>query len=38
MQAYAEAGTNLTRIAELLTFAEKMQDRAPSHRAYGNLR
>ena len=38
MLAYAEAGTNLTRIAELLTFAEKMQDRDPSHRSYGNLR
>jgi len=38
MLAYAEANTNLTRIAELLTIAEKMQDRDPGHRSYGNFR
>lgn len=38
MLAYAEAQTNLTRIAELLTFAEGMQDRSPTHRACGNFR
>ena len=38
MLAYAEAHTNVTRIAELLTVAEKMQDRNPSHRGYGNFR
>lgn len=38
MLAYAEARTNLTRVAELLTRAEQMQNRAPAHRAYGNFR
>ncbi len=38
MLAYGEVRTNVTRIAELLTFAEKMQDRDPSHRGYGNFR
>jgi len=38
MLAYAEAHTNVTRIAELLTVAEKMQDRDPSHRSCGNFR
>ena len=38
MLAYAEAHTNVTRIAELLTVAEKMQDRDPGHRACGNFR
>lgn len=38
MLAYAEARTNLTRVAELLTRAEGMQNRDPAHRAYGNLR
>ena len=38
MLAYAEARTNGTRIAELLTAAEKMQDRDPGHRSYGNFR
>ncbi len=38
MLAYAEAHTNATRIAQLLTYAEKMQDRDASHRSYGNFR
>ena len=38
MLAYGESRTNLTRIAELLAFAEKMQDRDPSHRGHGNFR
>jgi hypothetical protein len=38
MLAYAEARTNLTRVAELLTHAEKMQDRDPARRSYGNFR
>lgn len=38
MLAYAEARTNLTRVAELLTLAEGMQNRDPAHRAYGNFR
>jgi hypothetical protein len=38
MLAYAEARTNLTRVAELLTAAEQMQNREPGHRAYGNFR
>jgi len=38
MLAYAEANTNLTRIAEILTFAEGMQDLDPESRAYGNFR
>ena len=38
MLAYAEANTNLTRIAEILPFAENMQDRNPDSRGYGNFR
>ncbi len=38
MLAYAEARTNLTRVADMLTVAEKMQNRDPAHRAYGNFR
>ena len=38
MLAYAEARTNLTRVAELLTAAEAMQNRDPAHRAHGNFR
>ncbi|MEI7945337.1 MAG: hypothetical protein WCJ02_01510 [bacterium] len=38
MLAYAEANTNLTRIAEILPFAEKMQDRNPDSKGYGNFR
>jgi len=38
MLAYAEARTNLTRVAELLTVAERMQNRDPARRAYGNFR
>ena len=38
MLAYAEAGTNVTRVAELLAAAEGMQNRDPAHRAYGNFR
>jgi hypothetical protein len=38
MLALAEARTNVTRIAELLTDAEKMQDRDPARRSYGNFR
>ena len=37
MLAYAEANTNLTRIAEILPFAENMQDRNPVSRGYGNF-
>mgnify|MGYP003607908203 CR=1 FL=1 len=36
--AYAAAGTNLTRVAELLAFAEKMQDLDPKSPSYGNFR
>ncbi|MCL1919550.1 MAG: hypothetical protein FWG50_00505 [Kiritimatiellaeota bacterium] len=38
MLAYAYAGTNLTRIAELLPLAEGLQDTDPESRAYGNFR
>ncbi|MDR2850289.1 MAG: hypothetical protein LBW77_07105 [Verrucomicrobiota bacterium] len=38
MLAYAEAGTNLNRVAELLAVAEQMQNREPGHPAYGNFR
>ena len=38
MLACAEVHTNASRIAQLLTYAEKMQDRDPSHRGYGNFR
>jgi hypothetical protein len=38
MLAYAEANTNLTRIAEILPFAENMQDRNPDSKGYGNFR
>ncbi|HNX35053.1 MAG TPA: hypothetical protein PKM57_10520 [Kiritimatiellia bacterium] len=38
MLAYAAAGTNLTRVAELLTVAEQMQNRDPDHKAFGNFR
>ena len=38
MLAYAEANTNLTRIAEFLTLAEAMQDTDPASRSYGNFR
>lgn len=38
MLAYAEARTNLTRVAQLLTFAEGLQDRDPASRACGNFR
>jgi hypothetical protein len=37
MLAYAEANTNLLRIAEILTFAEQMQDRNPESKGYGNF-
>jgi hypothetical protein len=38
MLAYAEANTNLTRIGEILTFAEAMQDTDPESRSFGNFR
>jgi len=38
MLGYAEANTNLSRIAEILTFAEGMQNLDPESRAYGNFR
>ena len=37
MLAYAEANTNLLRIAEILTFAEQMQERNPESKGYGNF-
>lgn len=38
MLAYAEARTNLTRTARLLTLAEGLQDRDPASRTCGNFR
>ncbi|MDA3923707.1 MAG: hypothetical protein PF904_03300 [Kiritimatiellae bacterium] len=37
MLAYAEANTNLTRIAEFMLKAEAMQERNPKLRRYGNF-
>jgi len=37
MLAYAEADTNLTRIAEFMLKAEAMQERNPAHPRYGNF-
>lgn len=37
MLAYAEANTNVLRIAEILPFAERMQERNPQSPGYGNF-
>ncbi|MCL2103900.1 MAG: hypothetical protein FWH21_02405, partial [Kiritimatiellaeota bacterium] len=37
MLAYAEANTNLTRIADILALAEAMQDTDPASKGYGNF-